>query len=158
QTGWNRFYMEWEIATPERYVHSPGKELGRRLHGSPCRTSSTSRNGSMANILVIDDNPAIRQLCRIILEPEGHHVAEACDGLEGVAAFRRENPNLVLCDLSMPGMDGIQVIGELLNLCPGVKVVVMGGSGSPGYHDFLDAVALLGIAVTLEKPFVGETL
>jgi DNA-binding response OmpR family regulator len=68
----------------------------------------------MVRVLVIDDEAPIRLLCRVNLEAAGMKVREAEDGLVGVAAAREERPDVILLDVMMPGMDGWQVLEELL--------------------------------------------
>ena len=64
-------------------------------------------------ILVIEDDSNIRELLRLYLEQEGYAVEKAQDGMEGLRAFKRIHPDLVLLDLMMPVMDGTQVIKEI---------------------------------------------
>ena len=68
----------------------------------------------MTRVLVIDDEAAIRLLCRVNLEAEGMEVLEAGDGLEGLEMARTEQPDVVLLDVMMPALDGWQVAEELL--------------------------------------------
>jgi two-component system alkaline phosphatase synthesis response regulator PhoP len=68
----------------------------------------------MIRVLVVDDEPPIRLLCRVNLEAEGMEVLEAGDGPAGVAAARSERPDVVLLDVMMPGLDGWQVAERLL--------------------------------------------
>ena len=68
----------------------------------------------MTKVLVVDDEPPIRLLCRVNLEAEGMEVLEAADGEEGLAAARAERPDVVLLDVMMPGMDGWQVAERLV--------------------------------------------
>jgi DNA-binding response OmpR family regulator len=68
----------------------------------------------MVRVLVIDDEAPIRLLCRVNLEAAGMKVREAEDGLVGLAAAREERPDVILLDVMMPGMDGWQVLEELL--------------------------------------------
>jgi DNA-binding response OmpR family regulator len=65
-------------------------------------------------VLVIDDEPAIRLLCRVNLEAEGMSVLEAPDGDSGLEAARAELPDVILLDVMMPGRNGWQVAEELL--------------------------------------------
>ena len=67
-----------------------------------------------ARVLVIDDEGPIRLLCRVNLEAAGMVVHEAEDGLTGLEVARRERPDVILLDVMMPGMDGWDVFGELL--------------------------------------------
>jgi putative two-component system response regulator len=65
-------------------------------------------------VLVIDDEAAIRLLCRVNLEAEGMQVVEAADGRTGLVLARSERPDAVLLDVMMPGVDGWRVAEELL--------------------------------------------
>jgi DNA-binding response OmpR family regulator len=65
-------------------------------------------------VLVIDDEPPIRLLCRVNLEAEGMEVLEAADGPSGLDQARRERPDVVLLDVMMPGLDGWRVAEHLL--------------------------------------------
>lgn len=65
------------------------------------------------SILIIDDYADNRELLRLMLEPDGYLVSEARDGLEGLEMARDAPPDIALIDLSMPGVDGWKVIGEL---------------------------------------------
>src|SRR5512140_2260169 len=64
-------------------------------------------------ILVIDDEPKIVEICQDYLKAAGFEVVSACDGLKGLAAARFEKPDLVVLDLMMPGMDGLDVCRSL---------------------------------------------
>jgi two-component system, OmpR family, phosphate regulon response regulator PhoB len=68
----------------------------------------------MAQVLVIDDEGPIRLLCRVNLEAAGMEISEAEDGPSGVEAARATQPDVILLDVMMPGMDGWEVFGELL--------------------------------------------
>jgi DNA-binding response OmpR family regulator len=70
---------------------------------------------AMTRVLVIDDEAPIRLLCRVNLEAEGMEVLEAADGPMGLAAARRERPDVILLDVMMPGLDGWRVAEELLD-------------------------------------------
>jgi two-component system alkaline phosphatase synthesis response regulator PhoP len=68
----------------------------------------------MTRVLVIDDEAPIRLLCRVNLEAEGMEVLEASDGPTGLEKARNEEPDVILLDVMMPGLDGWQVAEELL--------------------------------------------
>ena len=68
----------------------------------------------MTKVLVIDDEAPIRLLCRVNLEAEGMSVIEAADGPSGLEQARSENPDVVLLDVMMPGLDGWKVAEQLL--------------------------------------------
>jgi DNA-binding response OmpR family regulator len=67
-----------------------------------------------ARVLVIDDEGPIRLLCRVNLEAAGMVVDEAENGATGIEAARKEQPDVILLDVMMPGMDGWDVFGELV--------------------------------------------
>lgn len=67
----------------------------------------------MARILVIEDNAANLDLVRYLLEHGGHHILLAMDGGAGLAVARNETPDLILCDLQMPVLDGYGVLDQL---------------------------------------------
>jgi two-component system alkaline phosphatase synthesis response regulator PhoP len=66
-------------------------------------------------VLVIDDEPPIRLLCRVNLEAEGMEVLEASDGPTGLEKARNDEPDVILLDVMMPGLDGWRVAEELLD-------------------------------------------
>jgi two-component system alkaline phosphatase synthesis response regulator PhoP len=68
----------------------------------------------VARVLVVDDEAPIRLLCRVNLEAEGMEVLEAADGPAGVEVARSEQPDVVLLDVMMPGLDGWRVAEQLL--------------------------------------------
>src|SRR3990172_8650478 len=67
----------------------------------------------MASILVIDDEPPIRSIVEAYLKAEGHTVHLAEDGVQGLALFRRHQPDLVILDIMLPGMDGLEVLQHI---------------------------------------------
>ena len=69
----------------------------------------------MTRVLVIDDEPPIRLLCRVNLEAEGMEVLEAADGPTGLQKAKSRRPDVILLDVMMPGLDGWRVAEELLD-------------------------------------------
>jgi len=76
----------------------------------------------VARILIIEDNEANMQLMVYLLRAFGHATFEAQDGEIGISTARQELPDLILCDLQMPGMDGYEV-AQRLRLDPGLKTI-----------------------------------
>jgi two-component system nitrogen regulation response regulator NtrX len=98
-------------------------------------------------ILVIDDEAAIRDSLRMILEYEDYQFTGAASGQEGIALVQRERPDLVLLDIKMPGMDGMEVLRTLHAQDESLPVVMISGHGTTstaveairsGALDFLD--------------------
>lgn len=86
----------------------------------------------MASILTIDDETGIRQNLSAYLEDCGYRTLDAADGIEGLEIFRRERPDVVLCDLRMPRMDGLEVLTRIRGESPETPVIVVSGVGTLG--------------------------
>lgn len=113
----------------------------------------------MASILVIDDEPAIRQIVRRILERANHRVSDACDGRAGVALVREQAFDLVITDILMPDMEGIETMREIHASHPSMPILAISGGGSMRENIlFLDAASKLGADAILEKPFRAAEL
>ena len=106
----------------------------------------------MAKILVIDDDPALREMIRQMLERAGYEVAEADNGAAGMAAFRTEPADLVVTDIVMPDQEGIETIVEFRKEFPDVKIIAMSGGGRTGNVDFLTLAKKFGAERTFAKP------
>jgi CheY-like chemotaxis protein len=102
----------------------------------------------MAKILVIDDQPEIRELFAEVLMSAGHDVITASDGSVGLALYAYHRPVLVITDLEMPGLPGLEIV-ERLSPEPGLKIIAISGSSLEN----LELARQLGAAVTLKKPF-----
>jgi len=81
-------------------------------------------------ILVVDDEPAIRDTMRMILEYDGYEVLLAGSGQEALQTAERENPDLVFLDVKMPGMDGLEVLSRLKGTNETLPVVIISAHGS----------------------------
>lgn len=84
----------------------------------------------MARILIVDDETPIRRTLRDILEFEGYEVDEAVDGLECVAKVQKEKYDVVITDIKMPKMDGIEALERLQILSPETPVIMVSGHGT----------------------------
>ena len=113
----------------------------------------------MAHVLVVDDDMSIRAFVLEILEEEGHSVEEAVDGKQGLQRYREEPADLVITDILMPEVDGVEFIMQLQEIYPGVKIIAMSGGGRGLDASFNLRIAKDFSAVQqLEKPFTRETL
>ena len=84
----------------------------------------------VARILVVDDDKAVRLLLRTVLERRGHSVVEAENGDEGLRYYRVTPADLVIVDIQMPVMDGLQMIKELRGDFPTAKIIAISGEKS----------------------------
>lgn len=84
----------------------------------------------MSKILIIDDEKVIRSTLREILEYENYEISEAQDGLEGLAKLREEEFDLVLCDIKMPKMDGIEVLNQAKSMDKSPQFIMISAHGS----------------------------
>ncbi len=110
----------------------------------------------MADIVVIDDETRYRRLIAQVLTGAGHDVRQAGDGAEGLTMCRQRSPELVITDLVMPGMEGIETILQLARECPEVPVLAI--SGAEPASVYLRAATALGAASALAKPFTVDQL
>ena len=106
----------------------------------------------MALILIIDDEPQIRSMLKLMLERDGYEVVEAPDGIEGIRIYRQSPADLIITDLIMPNKDGIGMIIDLKKEFPDVKIIAMSGGGLNKPEGYLKGAKKLGAACTLTKP------
>jgi len=107
----------------------------------------------MANILVIDDEAGLRTMVRDTLEPLGHTIVEASNGLLGVQKYREAPFDLVITDIIMPDQEGIETIQQIRKLNPAQPVIVMSGGGRTKTGEFLQIARNVGADRVLKKPF-----
>ena len=84
----------------------------------------------MAAILLIDDEKSIRNVLKDILQHEGYRIEEAADGEQGLQKLAAQPFDLVLCDIKMPKMDGLEVLQQIMLLQPDVPVIMISGHGT----------------------------
>jgi DNA-binding response OmpR family regulator len=104
----------------------------------------------MSRILVVDDEPRIRELHRQILSRDGHHVSQASNGIEALLAMEMSMPDLILLDMAMPEMDGVEFL-KILRATPEwarIPVLLMTAFSTVDQLSFVDA---LGVAQPLTK-------
>jgi CheY-like chemotaxis protein len=116
------------------------KLLMWRSQRASCCTSGISSSGDrgparyriegdprVPRILVVDDDAAVRELLRLVLEEEGYEVTEAANGMEGLQRYQADPTDLVITDLMMPGMDGLDLMQALQRETPPPVLMAMSG-------------------------------
>lgn len=109
----------------------------------------------MARILIVDDDPTLLKLLSMRLHYEGHTAIEAVSGIMALAALDRETPQLMITDLRMPGMDGLQLFEAVHRRLPLLPVLMLTANGT-----IADAVHAMqrGVFGYVTKPFEGVDL
>lgn len=107
------------------------------------------------SVLVIDDESVICDACQMVLSEEGHMVALKMDGKSGLDAIRQGAYDIVLLDMKLPDMDGMEIIKALQEEKPGLNIIVM-----TGYSSISNAVQAIkeGASDYLAKPFTDDEL
>ena len=109
----------------------------------------------MDKLLLIDDEPDILRVLSMSLKADGYDVISAQSGREGIAAFEKEKPDIVITDIKMPGMDGIEVLKRVKGLDADTEVIIITGHG-----DIENAIEALkhGASDFINKPVRDEAL
>jgi len=84
----------------------------------------------MKDILVIDDEDSIRKVLSIALQEKGYNIFEATNGREGLEVFKQKRPEIVITDVKMPEMSGLEVTREIKKINDDVDVIIVTGYGS----------------------------
>jgi CheY-like chemotaxis protein len=107
----------------------------------------------VTRILVVDDDPALREALRSFLVGEDYVVQEATSGTAALAHYRREPSDLVITDLLMPDMEGLELIRALRRHNPAVKIIAMSGGSAGIAANYLKVAMKFGAGWGLAKPF-----
>ena len=110
----------------------------------------------MARILVVEDNPANLELITYLLEAFGHSAVPALDGENGLEAARREAPDLIICDMQMPRMDGYEM-ARCLKADPKLRAIPIVAVTAFAMVGDRDKVLAAGFDGYIAKPITPET-
>jgi two-component system chemotaxis response regulator CheY len=116
---------------------------------------------TLGRVLVVDDEPYLRECLRLVLTRAGYEVIEAEDGEKGVAAITKSDKNVllvdvVICDLNMPKMNGMEAIAYFRSQFPSVPVIVL--TGEPDLQNAEKLKMEQGVMDYLVKPVNAEQL
>ncbi|MFC1673867.1 response regulator [Pseudomonadota bacterium] len=112
----------------------------------------------MEQVLIIDDDELVRFTLREIMETFGHQVTEARNGREGIAIFKTGQFDIILTDIVMPEMDGIEVIQEIRQRDMSVPIIAISGSGGAFKMQHLEIARKAGATKIMSKPFKPDEL
>jgi len=109
----------------------------------------------MSKVLIIDDEEPIRKILGMYLRSKGYEVVTAADGREGIKVFQKARAPIVLTDIRMPGMDGIEVLERIKHISPETEVIVVTGHGD---MDLAIKALQLDASDFITKPVGNEAL
>ncbi len=112
----------------------------------------------MASVLLIDDDEALRNVTAEILIGAGYIVDDAPDGRSGLELFRTGRHDVIITDISMPDMDGLELIMELGEAMPKPRIIAISGDSQFSESVYLPTARQLGVHGTIVKPIRAEVL
>ncbi|WYP26129.1 response regulator [Alkalihalobacillus sp. FSL W8-0930] len=104
----------------------------------------------MKKLLVVDDQYGIRVLLNEILQKDGYSVHQAANGVQALSIVQDENPDLILLDMKIPGMDGLEILRRIKVTHPDIKVIMMTAYGE---LNLINEAIELGAVSYFSKPF-----
>ncbi|MCZ2258723.1 response regulator [Sporosarcina sp. G11-34] len=104
----------------------------------------------MKSVLIVDDQPGIRLLLEELLQREGYEASSAANGHQALEKMKNKQPDCVLLDMKMAGMDGTEVLTEIMNSWPEIPVFMMTGHGE---LELMEKVLEIGALRYFTKPF-----
>jgi DNA-binding NtrC family response regulator len=120
-----------------------------------CALCGEKGAGEAERVLVIDDEPSVADALRVILEDEGFAVAVAANGREGIEQARRAAFRVIITDLRLPDMNGLEVIGACREGGVGCAVILITSYGTPEIRARALALGALGV---VSKPFMPSEI
>src|SRR6266550_4535844 len=139
---------------------SPGTTwFGTASRGTASRsTEPEGRTGDMMRVLVIEDNEDFRKLALMWFQSYGIEVEGAANGAQGLALQRARPADVIVTDIFMPEMEGIETIHDLRREFPEAKIIAMSGRDPLANLDVFEVARQVGAAKTFNKPFKFEDL
>lgn len=116
-------------------------------------TSADTASVPLHRVLIVDDDPLVRGAIGACLRHKGYVVHEASDGRKALTFLSRRSVELVIADILMPDLDGIELVMRMADRYPDIKILAISGEGQFGPGPFLTMAGHLGAHRTLAKPF-----
>ena len=104
-------------------------------------------------VLIVDDEAGVRALLQAVLEPEGHQIYQASNGIQALQLIRKEVPDFVFLDIRIPGISGMEVLTKIKEFTPNIRVFIMTAYSEAG---MIEQAKELGASAHLSKPFDVE--
>ncbi len=147
--------------TPSRRAHE--QLTSRADHARPRLAAihdggAGQRPDTMLDILVIDDDRSFVSVIVMTLERAGYRVSGWTDAKQGLAMAISEAPGVVITDIFLPEIDGLEIIRALKQANPATKIIAISGGGMKGRLDYLNIAGHLGADFVLRKPFSRDEL
>jgi two-component system, chemotaxis family, chemotaxis protein CheY len=112
----------------------------------------------MTSILLVDDDDLSRGAVHKMLERAGYQVHSTGDGQAALNHYQESPADLVITDLIMPEMDGLEIIQQLRRTNPKIRVLAISGGGRVDAEEYLSVARKFGAVEVLPKPFTGQEL
>ncbi|MFH1019632.1 MAG: response regulator [Pseudomonadota bacterium] len=112
----------------------------------------------MARILIVEDEHMVRELLSEVLTKAGYEVSTAENGSAAYKLCQISDFDLIITDIIMPEMDGLELIQEMKKRLPQMKIIAMSGGGRCSPQDYLEISGALGVSSTIAKPFTNHHL
>jgi DNA-binding NtrC family response regulator len=109
-------------------------------------------------VLVVDDSADMRASLKLLLEVLGYEAETARDGAAALALQHAQAFGVLITDIFMPGIEGMETIARFKAAWPGMRVIAMSGGGERTKRDYLSAALQIGADATMQKPFSVSTL
>jgi two-component system, response regulator, stage 0 sporulation protein F len=121
------------------------------VFNGPIEMKDMGRGGVMkAKILIVDDQFGIRILLNEVFQKEGYNTYQAANGLQALDIVKKHDPDLVLLDMKIPGMDGIEILKRMRVIDQDIRVIIMTAYGE---LDMIQEAKDLGAIMHFAKPF-----
>jgi two-component system response regulator (stage 0 sporulation protein F) len=112
---------------------------------------------TMATILLVEDDEQLRTMLKLLLAGSGYEVWETPNGTRVCDMYQQQRFDLIITDLVMPDLEGLEMIMELRRIDQKVRIIAMSGGGGQGRaEDYLRTAHKLGAKLTLSKPFSNK--
>lgn len=106
----------------------------------------------MEHILIIDDDPAVRNVFTQLLESKNYSVETAGEGKEGLNRMKSRLPDLIITDIMMPEMDGLELVQTIRQISPDLPIIAISGGMQTAAMNFLPLAEKFGACKVFEKP------